>query len=250
MRDTDGVVLDTKAECDMPAAIKKMDKKGGQAREAASLETIVRALEEDIVLGRLHPRERLIEEELLDRFGATRHTIRLALMELDRMGLVERIPNRGAQVRSYSIAEINQLYALRELLETEAARLIPLPLPQAYLEEIEAIQVTHDAAVAALDFAAIYRSNHAFHHKLFACCGNAFLINAIDAASDRANGIRFLALASPVEVERVRRQHHEIIDCLRTGDREALVRLCRVRLPASKDIYLRAYASILPSGST
>lgn len=233
----------------MSLATKKGGRNAALAKQGMPLEAIVAALEEDIVLGRLHPRERLIEDELLERFGATRHTIRLALMELDRMGLVERIPNRGALVRSYTVEEINQLYALRELLETEAARLIPLPLPQDALEEIEAIQVLHDAAVAGHDLAAIYRSNHAFHRKLFASCGNVFLSNAIDAASDRANGIRFLALASPVEAERVRLQHHEIIDALRIGDRDALVRLCRVRLPASKGIYLRAYASILPEGT-
>ncbi|MCP3055496.1 GntR family transcriptional regulator, partial [Aurantimonas sp. LRZ36] len=66
---------------------------------------IAAALEEEIVFGRLHPRERLIEEELASRFEAKRHIVRQALVELERLGLVERVRNRGAVVRLYS-AEI------------------------------------------------------------------------------------------------------------------------------------------------
>ncbi len=72
----------------------------------STLEEIVSRLEEDIVLGELLPRERLVEDALLARFDTKRHVIRQALMELDRMGLIERVPNRGAQVRAYSALEV------------------------------------------------------------------------------------------------------------------------------------------------
>src|SRR5271154_2262272 len=100
-------------------------------------DSIVERLEEDIVLGRLHPRERLIEDELIDRFRATRHLVRQALMELDRIGLIERVPNRGAMVRSYTVEEVEQLYELRGLLESEAAERIELPLDGKALAEIK-----------------------------------------------------------------------------------------------------------------
>lgn len=229
-------------ECPMPLAVKSASAPE-RIREPTGLDLMVRALEEDIVLGRLHPRERLVEDDLMARFGATRHAIRQALMVLDRMGLVERVPNRGAQVRSYTAEEVNELYVLRALLETEAARLIPLPLPAADLSEIRAIQRAHDAAVEAGDFAAIFRANHAFHRKLFSCCGNRFLAHAIEAASERAHGIRFLVLTSAPEREKARRQHHAMIAALTAGDREALVDLCRDHLPASRNAYLRAFGA-------
>lgn len=211
------------------------------AADETPLDVIVRTLEEEIVLGRLHPRERLVEDDLLARFGAKRHTVRLALMELDRMGLVERVPNRGAQVRSYSAEDLHQLYALRGLLETEAARLIPLPLDRADLEEIAALQAEHDAACAARDFAAVFRANVAFHRKLFSCCGNRFLAAAIEAAAERAHSVRFLVVVNEAERERARLQHHEMIAALGAGDRDTLVRLCREHLPASINTYLDAF---------
>jgi DNA-binding GntR family transcriptional regulator len=56
--------------------------------DAELLRTLVSSLEEDIVLGRLHPRERLIEDELMRRFAAKRHVVRRALADLQQMGIV------------------------------------------------------------------------------------------------------------------------------------------------------------------
>ena len=79
---------------------------------------IVQRIEEDIVFGRLHPRERLVEEALAERFGVKRHIVREALADLERRGLIERFRNRGAMVKAYTPEEVEQLYAVRALLET------------------------------------------------------------------------------------------------------------------------------------
>src|SRR5277367_5929443 len=84
----------------------------GSAVETESLRMVVSKLEEDVILGRLHPRERLVEDDLMARLGAKRHVVRQALAELERMGVVERIPNRGARVRAYDTKEVQQLYVL------------------------------------------------------------------------------------------------------------------------------------------
>ena len=73
-----------------------MENEGGKAPvargDAELSKTVVSSLEEDIVLGRLHPRERLIEDELMRRFAAKRHVVRRALEDLQQMGVVERVP--------------------------------------------------------------------------------------------------------------------------------------------------------------
>jgi len=52
------------------------------ATPVTGLEEAVRILEEEIVLGFLHPRERLVEDDLLERFGLKRHVVRQVLVEL------------------------------------------------------------------------------------------------------------------------------------------------------------------------
>ena len=90
--------------------------------------SIATRLEEDIVLGRRHPRERLIEQELCDRFDTHRGDVRLALFELEKKGIVERIPNRGAIVRDLTPKEVLEIYAVREELEVMAVRILPFPV--------------------------------------------------------------------------------------------------------------------------
>src|SRR5690242_12134860 len=73
---------------------------------AARARQVAQALEEDIVLGWLQPRERLIEEDLATRFEVKRHVVREAIAELERMGLVERVQNKGAAVRMLSPTDV------------------------------------------------------------------------------------------------------------------------------------------------
>jgi len=108
-------------------------------------------LEEQIVLGVLNPRERLVEDDLCERFNLKRHVARQVLAEVERRGLVERRKNVGALVKSYTPREVTELYALRELLEADAARRIVFPVSSEALEALTAIQAEHDEAAGAGD---------------------------------------------------------------------------------------------------
>jgi DNA-binding GntR family transcriptional regulator len=231
------------ATAGVPAPSRANAQTQGQAlaQDHGDLARTVAALEEDIVLGRLHPRERLVEDTLMERFGVKRHVVREALSALDRMGLVERRRNVGALVRSFSVREVTELFALRALLETEAARQIRLPVEPARVQSLVAIQRAHDEAVARGDARGVYGSNLAFHEALFALADNRTLLQAITEYARRTHSIRFLSLASAEYRERSRLEHWKIIRALRAGKRDALVALCEAHLRPSRDVYLAAY---------
>ncbi len=199
-------------------------------------------LEEDIVFGRLHPRERLIEDELIQRFGVKRHAVREVLARLERMGLIERRKNVGALVRSFSSREVAELYALRALLESEAARRIALPVAPAALERLVAIQARHDAAVRAGSAPGVFRANLAFHQALFELAGDQTLQRAITEYARQTHPIRFGALVAADYRERARSEHWRMIEALRDGQRKTLVTLCAQHLLPSRDAYLAAHA--------
>src|SRR5580698_5059178 len=71
--------------------LRKVAAKRG-ARGPAIAELIATRLEEDIVLGRRHPRERLIEQDLCEQFRTHRADVRLAFFELEKKGIIQRIP--------------------------------------------------------------------------------------------------------------------------------------------------------------
>jgi DNA-binding GntR family transcriptional regulator len=204
----------------------------------AQVRRAVETLEEDIAFGYMHPRERLVEDELRARFGLKRHVVRQVLAELEQMGLVERKKNIGALVKSYSVKEVIDLYAVRDILETSCARHIALPVAPEKLAELDAIQQRHDDAVRDSNLHVAFRMNIAFHKAFFALSDNATLTEMIELAAQRAHVIRSLSMVVPQYLEKARRDHREMIDALRQCDQERLVALCRDHLLPSRDAYI------------
>jgi DNA-binding GntR family transcriptional regulator len=212
-----------------------------RARELAAAVVIARSIEEDIVLGRRLPRERLIEQDLCDRFHTHRGDVRLALFELEKKGLVERIPNRGATVRGLTPLEVREIYAVREELEVMAVRIIPFPAPSGDIERLEELERRHAAAIADGAMLTVFYSNLRFHQALFGLCGNACLIETIDLLAQKVYGIRSYANAFPESLDRARRDHLEMIEALRGARRDELIALTRRHLKPSPEAYIRAY---------
>ena len=210
------------------------------AREPAAF-IIAKSIEEDIVLGRRQPRERLVEQDLCDLFQTHRGDVRLALFELEKKGLVERIPNRGAWVRGLTPLEVKEIYAVREELEVMAVRIIPFPVSPEDIERLEQLQRKHTAAVAAGDLLTVFYSNLSFHQVLFGLCGNACLIETIDLLAQKVYGIRSYANAFPESLDRARRDHLDMIKALRGSRRDDLVALTRRHLKPSPEAYIKAY---------
>ena len=224
-----------------PAPAVAVQGSNARGRRPALAHLVATSLEEDIVLGRRHPRERLVEQDLCDRFDTHRGDVRLALFELEKKGLIERIPRRGAMVRDLTPKEVTEVYAVREELETMAARILPFPVAAADLARLEALQKKHGAAVDAGDMLGVFYANLHFHQALFGLCGNACLIETIEQLAQKVYGIRSYANASPQVLERVRRDHVDMIKALRGARRAELIALTRRHLKPQPEAYIRAY---------
>jgi DNA-binding GntR family transcriptional regulator len=210
-------------------------------RELSATLLIASKLEEDIVLGRRHPRERLVEQDLCENFKTHRGAVRLALFELEKKGIVQRIPNRGAIVRDLTPREVQEIYRVRVELEVLAVRILPLPVLAPDIEMLDALQREHSKAVDQRDLLTVFHSNVGFHRVLYGLCGNTCLIETIDSLAQKVHVIRSSAHADPKALESSRRDHVEIIAALREGRREDLVKLTRRHLKPAADAYIRAY---------
>jgi DNA-binding GntR family transcriptional regulator len=93
---------------------------GPRAGEAARAHALS-ALRHAILSGDVAPGQRLVEEELASTLGVTRQSLRAALLDLTAEGLVERIPNRGARVRTVSTEEAVAITECRMALEALCA---------------------------------------------------------------------------------------------------------------------------------
>ena len=195
------------------------------------------ALELDLVLGRLSPRERLVEDELMARFAAKRHVIRKVLDELERAGLVERRPNKGATVRDYAPDEVEELYDLRASLHVLAVDRFPLPPAPDVVDRLREIADRHEGAVARNDLANVIRFNDMFHDVLFDLCGNRFLSQQIHQLGIAANAIRSWRIGDPELLGQAMREHRAMIDAFAIGDRARLRELVTQHIMPSKKLY-------------
>lgn len=78
---------------------------------------IATELRDAILSGELSPGERILQEELATRHGASRVPVREALRILEAEGLVNLVANTGAWVSRLSLAECEEMYQIRERLE-------------------------------------------------------------------------------------------------------------------------------------
>ncbi|MEW2555768.1 GntR family transcriptional regulator [Streptomyces zhihengii] len=209
---------------------------------AASSGEVTDLLEEEIVLGLRYPRERLVEDELMERYAAKRHVVRSALKELETRGLAVRRPNVGAFVRAYTAKEVHDIYAVRELLEVHCARTIGLPAPPRALEELVAVQREHDKAIDAGDLRGVVRANTAFHRALFALSDNEALVGDIARHAQMTHAIRSVTATSPQFQRRSQQEHWTMIRALEDADTVLLAETCRAHLIPSRDAYLQRVA--------
>lgn len=199
----------------------------------------LQALEEDIVLGRLYPRERLVEEQLATRFGINRHVVHQVLSGLEAAGLIVREAGKGAMVREYSTDEVNQLYSMREIVEGQAAMMIDLPADEADCARLEEICNDYAEAVERSDMRSIIERNKRFHQELYRLCGNQFLADVIDSMAKKADLVRFSSNADPKYLTLARDEHFGILEALKAKDNEKLSELCIEHMHPSQKIYLQ-----------
>lgn len=206
--------------------------------ESKTADRLAEILGEDIIFGRLLPGTRLVEDPLMARFGATRHSVRRAIAELSRIGLAVSLPNRGAHVRVLAPADVVQLYEVRELLHREAALRIPLPASAQFISALSSLHADYVHHAARGDFGAAHRANDEFHLALFSACGNAYLLGSIRHYMWLSLPVRAQRTAAEGHSQAAAQDHDQMLRLLGGCDNEALAALCVSHLQAAKRDYM------------
>lgn len=227
--------------CDKGRDLKSERKDHSAGRTAGAWQIVANTLQADIIFGRIHLREHLVEDEIMKRLDISRHTTRRALDELERLGLTVREPNRGVYVRSYTADEVEDLYEIREMLETRGASRIPLPASRELIKRLSYLQEQHETASHEERLVDVTSLNNEFHDTLYQACGNPMLSEAIRLYSLRTQPIRVMYSSDPSWRRQAVADHWRIIRALKQRDSNALSMLCREHLRGPKLHYLKLY---------
>lgn len=90
---------------------------------STQIDRVISQMRNLIVSGELKPGERIVELQFTDRLKVSRTPLRLALAELEREGILERLSARGFRVRGFSVDDILDAIEVRAALEATAVRL-------------------------------------------------------------------------------------------------------------------------------
>jgi DNA-binding GntR family transcriptional regulator len=202
---------------------------------------VIAAIETDIIRGRILPRTRLIEDHLMEDYGAKRHVVRAALTELQRLGVVTKPRHRGAELPLFTASELDDLYAMRAVLHRAAAQATPLPVPRARLAEVTAAMKAHASAARSGDLIRIHRENMAFHRALFGLCDNPYLAESIRLHDWLSFPARAYGAADPSALAQACEEHEAMVRALRQRDREMLVHLSVIHMERARQLYVQKF---------
>ena len=213
----------------------------------------------DLILhGDLPPGSRLGEVELADRLGVSRTPVREALGRLAAEGLVEIVPNRGARVSSWTVAELQDVFELRARLEPRLAALAVPRAAAADAAELERLARAMERAGAsgphrdldardldardldARDLDALVPLNRAFHGRLVDLAGRPAMAAALAGAVHAPIVVRNFHAYDDASLARSLAHHLEIVAAVRAGDPDWAAAVMTAHIHNARAVMVRA----------
>jgi DNA-binding GntR family transcriptional regulator len=194
---------------------------GGSEEPAARPTRVADALRDAIVDGEFAPNQRLVEADLSERFGASRGSVRTALLQLTSEGLVERVQNRGARVRAVSLTEAIEITEVRMVLEGLCAAKAAERLTDDDRERLRGVGTAMQEAVASGDLLGYSELNQQLHELIRTLGGQATAQAILERLRGQNVRHQFRLAMHPGRAAVSLPQHLEIIDALCAGDPDA-----------------------------
>jgi DNA-binding GntR family transcriptional regulator len=194
-------------------------------------------LREALAEGRFARGERLQLAKLARELGLSLTPVREALFALAREGLVEMAPHRGARVGEVPIADLAELYAVRAILESPAARLAAVHLGSGDLAHLERVHADFGKAAQARSSTRLRALNDEFHFTIYDVAGSPLLRSYIRDVWSRSPLDTFARL--PERAQRSLEDHEAIMAALRAGDGAAAEVAMRRHLETSFELLER-----------
>ena len=179
------------------------------------------AIRAGIVSGEIRSGELYSVPTLAARLGVSATPVREAMLDLANEGLVEPVRNRGFRVVELSDDDLDEILALRVLLEVPSAGRVAGTLEAEQVDRLEALLTETEAKADAFDIPGFLAADRAFHLALLEPLGSRRLVDLVAMLRDQTRLYGLPSLVSSGILKTAAAEHREILDAIVAGNADA-----------------------------
>ena len=182
------------------------------------MEIAYQFIKEKILDGSYKPSQKLTEIELSEVIGASRNTIKKALLKLEQENLVEIEQNKGAFIKSFTLDEIINYLEIREVLEGLVARTAAKNISDAELKQLEEILEQMDLYLKQNQFDEYSNLNKEFHQMIYHASKNPQAVEIVNVIRTQLSRYHFRTILIPGRNQNSFQEHNKIFEALKSHD--------------------------------
>ncbi|MGD0493796.1 MAG: GntR family transcriptional regulator [Steroidobacteraceae bacterium] len=169
----------------------------------------------EILFYQLPPGSRISEASLTERFSLRQAAVRSALQRLMQEGLVDKADERSLRVAPLTLKDVQEIYALRIIVEPKAAELAAAAgLPAPALERLRSISQSSYELASHAQLVKFLSANREFNLTVASAAGNSRLLATITGLQDLTLRVLYLGIRSLNVTEWFQSIHSQIVDAV------------------------------------
>jgi DNA-binding GntR family transcriptional regulator len=184
-------------------------------------DTAYQAIKQDILVCELAPGADVTERELGVRYGLGKAPLREALIRLRHEGLLQSIPRSGYRITPVTIQDVQDIFALRLLLEPAAARQAAGRIDETLLKELNELCRAGYTPGDRGSESTFLRANRQFHVAIADASGNRRLARMLGQLLEETERLFHLGLAVRDRTEEMKHEHEDLLAAVVSGDADA-----------------------------
>ncbi len=213
---------------------------GLRIRKKKSLrEEVYESLRKSILHGKLKPGQHLIEEQLADHVGISRTPVREAFHKLEKDELVTRLPKGGYAVTEFTKEDVEEIFGIRNALESYAAYLAALHMAPDKISILENKVKESEEALEKGEADKAVQLNTEFHDLLYKSCKSKKLVEMINTFRDYFYRYRSALLHIQDGISSSNKDHRQMLEAMKKKNPRLAERLVRSHLARGKELVLR-----------
>lgn len=183
-------------------------------------EQVYKGLRSSLMFGRFEPGQRLKLRTLAEAFGTSYLPVRDALGRLVAEGALDVLPNRSIVVPKLTRARVDDIWAIRVLMESHAIELAVERIGADELAQIKRLNKRIESCIKANRKSGLLEINHDFHFSIYGAARRPILLKVIESLWLQAGP--FMSLTMQLEGRMLASlscsHHHQVISAIEQGN--------------------------------